>query len=85
MTEQSNTNSNETNKGFAAQAQERVTGAATGLVDTIKANPKTAAAVAVGAVAAVAGVAYRDKITEAVGQATSKGEGKGDAKGGSNA
>ena len=72
MTEQSNAaNDTTASKGVVAQAQERVTGAATGLVDTIKANPKTAAAVAVGAVAAVAGVAYRDKITEAVSSATS--------------
>lgn len=83
MTEQSNTTMNDANKGFVAQTQERVTGAATGLVDSIKANPKTAAAVAVGAAAAVAGVAYRDKITEAVGASTSsktatKAEGKKD-------
>jgi tRNA C32,U32 (ribose-2'-O)-methylase TrmJ len=81
MTEQSNSNTNNTsgegNQGFVAQAQERVTGATTGLVDSIKANPKTAAAVAVGAAAAVAGVVYRDKITEAVGQARGGSESKG--------
>ena len=85
MTQQSNTAAHDDNKGFVAQAQERVTGATTGFVDTIKANPKTAAAVAVGAVAAVAGVVYRDKVTEAVGSVRTGSERKGDAKGGNQA
>lgn len=65
MTE-TNKSATANDKGFVAQTQERVSGAATGVIDTIKAKPKTAAAIAVGAAAAVAGVAYRDKVVDAV-------------------
>ena len=77
MTEAKQTNQSG-DKGIIAQAQERVAGTAGGLVETIKANPKTAAAIAVGAAAAVAGVAYRDKVVDAVASVRSGNDGKTD-------
>lgn len=45
-------------KNFVASAQETLTGAAGSVVDKVKENPKAAAAIAAGAVAAVAGAAF---------------------------
>ncbi len=43
---------------FIAKAQETLSGAVATAVDAVKANPKTAAAIAAGATAVVAGAAY---------------------------
>lgn len=48
----------DTAKTLVASAQETVTGAAGSVVDKVKENPKAAAAIAAGAVAAVAGAVY---------------------------
>lgn len=43
---------------FISDARESVSGAVSSVIDTVKAHPKAAAAIAAGATAAVAGAAY---------------------------
>ena len=57
-------------QAFIAKAQETLSDAVAAAVDAVKANPKTAAAIAAGATAAVAGAAYG--ATKLVGKAPAK-------------
>jgi hypothetical protein len=58
------------------KAQDAVTGAVQSAVEAVKANPKTAAAIAAGATAAVAGAAYgATKLATTKSSSTSRASG----------
>ena len=61
---------------FIADARESVSGAVSSVIDTVKAHPKAAAAIAAGATAAVAGAAYG---ATKLGQSNASSSGKQNA------